>query len=568
MKKISIYGLDWLILAALTAVTVALLRWDALRRLDFFDVSAFLDAGYRVSSGQVPYRDFLYCAGPVHLYMHAIFLKLFGFTKTAVQAHLCTISCIMVFLTYVTARRELNRLVSTLLAVVTVLCFYGPIGHPWYDQNAWFWMFLAVFTVLLMKPLRSVNHARLTGLLAGCFVALSFFCKSNVGAFGGLALVGPMLLSGYPVVMSTSALAGFLCSAAAVLLPVTTLHDYYYQNWICLSPGGRLLNYQGLRSVFYLSMHPLFMPLACVPMLVGGRDYARRNMQTFVLLVGVSLAACLSAWTGSMVTSSNMSAVALEVLLLALLTADLVRSDATGDAPTPRLRFGVMPAVALAGFIGYRLVGGNTPCLIGLCLILICLLAADLPRMNGLWRIQLKPLLQAGAGQSLLVVLIGFMIGHAARQTVDQQVWHWRKSNAMSDYALQTRGLEGWHCCARHGQGFDKMVAFIKSNIPEKDSLFVYPDMTLIYGATGRPSYRYAPFFFGVGYPADALSVALFRDRFRQAPPDWIVEHTDPELSNPAEVMKWLELYDYIAGNYVMDRQWDDFRLLKRKGAR
>src|SRR5260370_27407441 len=74
----------------LSAVTATVAHY-ALSIFNFFDMSAFMDAGYRVYIGQKIYTDFEFNAGPGHPYLHALFYALLGFNKTAILAH---VSCL------------------------------------------------------------------------------------------------------------------------------------------------------------------------------------------------------------------------------------------------------------------------------------------------------------------------------------------------------------------------------------------------------------------------------------------------------------------------------------------
>ena len=87
-------------LAALLVANAFFLHFNAFRGFNFFDMGSFLDASWRVYQGQIPYVDFIYISGPIHLYMNALFFFLFGFGKTAILIHLLTVSSIVIVITY------------------------------------------------------------------------------------------------------------------------------------------------------------------------------------------------------------------------------------------------------------------------------------------------------------------------------------------------------------------------------------------------------------------------------------------------------------------------------------
>ncbi len=132
---------------AVAVVLGALLRFlwgNGQLVFDFFDMSAFLDAGYRVWHGQQPYVDFFYNAGPVHLYMHATSFALFGFGKAAVLAHLLFVTAIAFGVTYALARQQLGWAQSLIAATISGFSVNGPSSHPWYDSNACMWLLVGV----------------------------------------------------------------------------------------------------------------------------------------------------------------------------------------------------------------------------------------------------------------------------------------------------------------------------------------------------------------------------------------------------------------------------------------
>jgi len=77
---------EFLTLAIILILNAFFLKFNAFRGLNFFDISAFTDASWRVYSGQKPYVDFMFVSGPVHLYLNAFFFFLFGIGKNAFLA--------------------------------------------------------------------------------------------------------------------------------------------------------------------------------------------------------------------------------------------------------------------------------------------------------------------------------------------------------------------------------------------------------------------------------------------------------------------------------------------------
>ena len=100
------------------------LSWNAFRCFNFHDMGSFLDASWRVSNGQRPYLDFIYHAGPVHLYLNAFFFKIFSFGKTALLAHLITVQSIVISAVFLALWRNVSFPITVLVTLLTGPAFY------------------------------------------------------------------------------------------------------------------------------------------------------------------------------------------------------------------------------------------------------------------------------------------------------------------------------------------------------------------------------------------------------------------------------------------------------------
>jgi hypothetical protein len=227
-----------------TAILSAHLAWLARQRFDFFDMSGFLDAGYRVFSGQKLYVDFFYHAGPVHPAMHAASFMLLGFNQYAVLAHLLAVHVLVLGAVFVLARRELPRAAALAIVICVSLTFFCATAHPWYDQNAGAMIVLALLIFELAHPFRASPLATwLAPAACGALVALSFLTKDNIGATAG-AVIFAALLAGSasprdlrPVAAYT---LGAIVAAAAVIASLDSPAAFFRDNFEEFHPGDRL----------------------------------------------------------------------------------------------------------------------------------------------------------------------------------------------------------------------------------------------------------------------------------------------------------------------------------------
>jgi hypothetical protein len=505
MKRLSVL-VDIAIWLALLAGTSWFLCDLGQKTFDFFDMSAFMDAGYRVYMGQSPYVDFFYNAGPVHLYLHALFFTLFGFTKTAVLAHLCTVNAVVVTAAYVLGRRDLSRPVAAGLTLLVCLSHYGLIAHPWYDQNAGAFLVLALLLFELTFP-RATGWWRLpAGFLCGALVVLSFFTKSNVGAAGMVIFFIGFVLTSYSSrdwVPLLSYVLGMLATVLVVMGTLESPQDFYFQTFVAYRPTNRLKNWKWLVGTWI--NHQCIIPTLLLVAVagLGGRAFLRRNLLQIHFAAGFLLISVFTAWTGSMM---------------------------------------------------------NNSALLGMVLLYLFILAARLPAAaprTPEWRIAWTL-----RGLNWLAALVLCFIWYDQRGSA----WHWRASNLDAQYTLQAPGFEGWKCNEAIVKGLDEAVVYINEHVPQQETLFVFPDATIVYGLTGRPSYRKAPFIFHDGeVPPPGKPYDDFRDRFLSHPPQWILLHHDPGAwcCHTRYLLEWLKLDGYLATCYVTHKEFGNFTLYR-----
>lgn len=268
-------------------------------------MSAFMDAGYRVYRGQEPYIDFYYIAGPVHLYMHAFFYFLFGFNKTAILAHLLSVSALMTVTTFFIARKHLDGPKVLLVTALTSVAFYGPIAHPWYDQNAAVWIAIA----LLMWETRRAAFA------CGVLISISFMTKANFGvAAGALFLVLTALER-----MSLRYLLGVGVGMGAILATLRAPIEFFDQTLFAYNPTA-LIKWDYLARVIFQSVYFYLFLIAVFFFMAGARDFKKGFLLTGLLAISI-----FTTFTGSMTPEANLVFLGLDCLYLLSLAGELRR---------------------------------------------------------------------------------------------------------------------------------------------------------------------------------------------------------------------------------------------------
>src|SRR5437660_6065520 len=186
---------DWLTGAFLFAATAAVVIWQNSRLGILWDLSYVLENSFRISLGDIPYRDFPFAHAPLTFLIQAAIIKVTGRVFWHTTAYCAVIGGLATVLTWrilldtlrdVKNARWLAFLLSLPLIVLGIYCVFP---HPFYDPDCTFSILVSVF--LLLKIERQSPFA-LTALLAGASLIVPLFVKQNTGlaflASAGLSL--------------------------------------------------------------------------------------------------------------------------------------------------------------------------------------------------------------------------------------------------------------------------------------------------------------------------------------------------------------------------------------------
>jgi hypothetical protein len=186
------------------------------------DQSIVFDAGWRVLSGQVPFRDFLTPIAVTPGYMQAAFFAVFGVTWFAYVLHAAILNGLFAVLVVMMLRRfGLGMPAATICGVASGICFYTPVGTPFADQHAFLFIVAAVWCAAGAGG--STRAQMLALALAPVLLALALLSKQNPGFPGilpvALACIWPRRGLSYSrqlaaVAIGTALVAGFAVWAA------------------------------------------------------------------------------------------------------------------------------------------------------------------------------------------------------------------------------------------------------------------------------------------------------------------------------------------------------------------
>ena len=177
---------DTLAAAALFLASAAFTLWQNTRVAVLWDITYLLDTSYRISLGQLPYRDFPFAHAPLTFLVHALIIRLFGrvyyphLICAALEAGAATLLTWRFLLALLKPLSDRAWFLATLLAApLIVLGIYGVYPHPIYDSDAILVVLLAL--VLFRRSTSSTAARPILCFLAGAACVFPLFFKQNIG---------------------------------------------------------------------------------------------------------------------------------------------------------------------------------------------------------------------------------------------------------------------------------------------------------------------------------------------------------------------------------------------------
>ena len=185
---------DFVACAGLLLATAAVVLWQNAHLTVLWDSSYILDSSFRISLGQLPYRDFPFAHAPLTFLIQAAIIRLAGraffhhVVYAAIVGGLGTVvawRCILFIL-----RPNLRSCwgVSLLLAVpLTFLGIYSILPFPSYDCDCAFSILIAVLLLQRVSAAseavarKATSRAILLAFVAGAAAVVPMFFKQNIG---------------------------------------------------------------------------------------------------------------------------------------------------------------------------------------------------------------------------------------------------------------------------------------------------------------------------------------------------------------------------------------------------
>jgi hypothetical protein len=583
---------DWLTASFLFLATAAVVVWQNSRLGILWDLSYILENSYRISLGDIPYRDFPFPYAPLTFITQAAIIKLTG---RVFWHHIVYCAVIGGGGTVVTWRillqqfrpvagsaRLLALILSTPLIVLGLYCVYP---HPFYDPDCTFVMLVCI---LLLQRLERTGFPWLPTVLAGVLLVAPLFVKQNTGlAFlgsVGLAVVVLALLEvgrrrskshadlpesaphkgrpwagirGY-VWLICGALIGL---TVALLLIHFTAGLENYRHWtVTFAASRRAPSFRDMFSVYEDRLLPWWLAAAVSGALVFKLGRGGKRLFTCLALL---LMAVPFAWPVIYLFIDNDASERAErllsvwpfVLIVAFLFcgADVLRNRGRGQGIELALPF-VLIGVIHGAFLSQQL-WGSTYALWSLLMLLVASIMTRLFRQSG-EQSRWPAVSLASAIAVTLFIAGGFYV----------------RSHERLDYANLTDGdmrrsilppLRGLSVRGEWLADFEELVSYSEKEIPREDGILMIPGEDLFYYTTGRRP-RFPVLMFD--HTVNPYSVEDIFEQARSSNIRWLVIKEETQLDeDPLLDLNRNNLLNRLRQDFKHVESLNNYEIYRRK---
>jgi len=526
---------DWIVALFLFSATAAVVVWQNSRVGVLWDVSYILENSYRISLGDIPYRDFPFPHAPLTFLVQAALIKLTGrvfwhhIVYCAAAGGLATVLAWRILLHPLRESVGHARLLALLLsAPLITLGIYCVFPHPFYDPDC---TLAILFSVLLLLRLERKAFPSLRAFLTGTALVIPLFVKQNTGlAFLTSAILTLVVLivieawqrrsvRGYAYLLA-GIVAG-LVLALAVIHFTAGLENYWH--WTIQFAAERRTPARGEMIDIYNDKSLLFW---MAPMIAGASLlwFSRRGNRGLMLLSGLLMSVPF-AWPVIYLLRDQDSSERAD-RLLALWPMLLIVSFVVGVLGFKRRKgvARVLPFILIGtangAFMSQQL-WGSTYAIWPLLMILIAGTIVSLRQL---------------AAESFSWAAIPLVTVIAAALLISGAFY--LRSEERLEYANVSEGelarstlpqLRGLSLRGQWISSFEELVRYSETQIPRDDGVLVLPGEDLFYYTTGRrPSFPVQLFDRTTNPYSPEEIIKLCRDRNVR----WVIVKQDLQLED------------------------------------
>lgn len=553
---------DWLIALCLAIASAAIVIWQNSHLAVLWDLSYILENSYRMSLGQIPYRDFPFPYAPLTFLTQAALIKLTGRVFFHHVIYCAVVNGLSVLLTWrillrilhaTSNKRVLALVLTTPLAVLSV---YGVFPHPFYDCDCTFVVLLCLF--LLSRFVSTRAGSRLENFFAGALLVIPLFTKQNTGGAFLISAVGYLVLLFAIDIYSRRNISkyillftGLIMSFGVAILLIhhfAGLHNYYswtfrfaaqrrtpafadmigmYKDtgtvwWLLLvAVGSVLLRLRKNRPMVWLSvifiLVPFVWPVIYLFLDNDASERAERLLNVWPLVLILSVVAM-----APVVRRRSVADLVIPLIIIATVHGAFLSQQLWGST------YALWPLfVILIAFVISVLSWGRTPAFALTSVISFCLLIAGAFYVRSHERLDYADLDDGDLAHSTNPALKGMA----------------NRGSWLTD--------------------FDELVAYTDKEIPREDGILCLPGEDLFYYTTGRrPQFPVLMF----DHTINPYSPQEIVDIARERNINWLIVKNDLQLEGEPMERKD-ELMNLLIQQFESVDSLNNYEIYKRKSA-
>src|SRR5689334_12926834 len=572
--------IDWLIALCVAVASAAVVIWQNSHLAVLWDLSYILENSYRISPGQIPYRDFPFPYAPLTFLTQAALIKLTGRVFFHHVIYCAVVNGLSVLLTwrillrilYATTNKRLLALVLT--TPLAVLSVYGIFPHPFYDCDC---TFVVLVCLLLLSRFqhRAADATRENGnvaihagsllesFFAGVLLVIPFFIKQNTGGAFLISAVGCLVLlflidiyrrrniTTYIVLF-----AGLMVSIGAAILLIhhfAGLDNYY--RWTFRFAAQRRMPAFAEMIGMYTGTVWWLLPVGVGLVL---RWLGRRNRQigwlsvVFILVPFVWPVIYLVLDDDASERAERLVNLWPPVLILSVIAIlPVIRRRSVADLLVPL----IVIATVHGAFFSQQL-WGSTYALWPMFVILIAFVISALCSGGALPDRQITiPVFVLASVISFCLLIAGafYVRSHERLDYADLDDGDLAHSTNPALKGMATRG--SWLT------DFDELVAYTDKEIPREDGILCLPGEDLFYYTTGRrPQFPVLMFDHTINPYSPQEIVDLARERNI----NWLIVKNDLQLEGEP-IERKDELMNLLMQQFESVDSLNNYEIYKRK---
>ena len=479
---------DWIVGLFIFLTTAAVIVWQNSRLGVLWDLSYILENSFRISLGDVPYRDFPFPYPPLTFLIQAALIKLAGrafwhhVVYCALTGGLAGVLTWRILLNCLRATAH-PRLLAFLLSLPLIpLGIYCVFPHPFYDPDCTF----AILLGLLLLQRLERKPSWWLALMTGAVIVVPLFIKQNTGlaflvstSFALLILISIEVFRRRPARQYALTLLGVVAGLllAGLLIKFTAGLDNYWHWTIQFAASRRAPPLAEMLGVYRDKILLLWLALIAV----GAFLWLSRRGNRALMILPACLFSAPFLWPAIYLLREHDPSERAERLLALwplLLIVSLVVAVITIKR---RTGFSLVLPLILIGTINGAFMSqqlwGSTYAIWPLFMILLATNIAGLASLS-------KPL-SAITIPVTAVIVASLLISGAF------YVW----SHERLDYANLVEGaltrsslpqLKGLSTRGEWIPNFEELVRYTDREIPRDEPILIIPGEDLFYYTTGR----------------------------------------------------------------------------------